>query len=237
MQRRVKALYTVQIVGLTTDRPENRSADFQSAVSPISNRQGAGKSQRARTGRRPAEHNSAIRQSATLRYELCRPSRGPSSAYGELTLSPAGGGGAKLGLKCPLGRRPREVQHRARSVRRQIVGRRRGQSFRSDSGRQSHQVPNDRELSAAVTNSLIYAHDRTWTATQDAISDLEFKVSTQQKDALAAKLSARGAGDKKIQVDLKRLSDKELKSESELERSATNQFPVRCLRRLRSGFD
>lgn len=88
-----------------------------------------------------------------------------------------------------------------------------------------------------MTNSLIYAHDRTWTATQDAISDLEFKVSTQQKDALAAKLSARGAGDKKIQVDLKRLSDKELKSESELERSATNQFTVRCLRRLRSGFD
>jgi len=52
---------------------------FQSAVSPISNRQGVGKSQRARTGRRPAEYNSAIRQSATLRYELCRPSRGPSS--------------------------------------------------------------------------------------------------------------------------------------------------------------
>jgi len=70
---------TVQIVGLTTDRPENPSADFQSAVSPISNRQGAGKSQRARTGRRPAECNSAIRQSATLRYKLCRPSRGPSS--------------------------------------------------------------------------------------------------------------------------------------------------------------
>jgi len=72
---------TVQTVGLTTDRPENRSADFQSAVSPISNRPGAGKSQRARTGRRPAEYNSAIRQSATLRYELCRPSRGPSSIF------------------------------------------------------------------------------------------------------------------------------------------------------------
>jgi len=70
---------TVQTVGLTTDRPENRSAHFQSAVSPISNRQGAGKSQRARTARRPAEYNSAIRQSATLRYELCRPSCGPSS--------------------------------------------------------------------------------------------------------------------------------------------------------------
>ena len=70
---------TVQTVGLTTDRPENRSADFQCAVSPISNRQGAGKSQRARTGRRLAEYNSAIRQSATLHYEVCRPSRGPSS--------------------------------------------------------------------------------------------------------------------------------------------------------------
>ncbi|MBM3840203.1 MAG: carbon-nitrogen hydrolase family protein [Verrucomicrobia bacterium] len=80
-QREGGDAFTVQTVGLTTDRPENRSADFQSAVSPISNRQGAGKSQRARTGRRPAEYNSAIRQSATLRYELCRPSRGPSSNW------------------------------------------------------------------------------------------------------------------------------------------------------------
>jgi len=81
-QERRSTVITVQTVGLTTDRPENRSADFQSAVSPISNRQGAGKSQRARTGRRPAEYKSAIRQSATLRYELCRPSCGPSSNRG-----------------------------------------------------------------------------------------------------------------------------------------------------------
>lgn len=61
------------------------------------------------------------------------------------------------------------------------------------------------ELKSTETATL----DKTWTATLAAMSDLELSVSTKQKDALSAKLAARGAGDKKIQVDLKRLTDKE----------------------------
>ena len=47
----------------------HRSADFQSAVSPIFNRQGAGKSQGCRGCGCLAECNSAIRQIENLRYD------------------------------------------------------------------------------------------------------------------------------------------------------------------------
>jgi len=46
-----------------------RSADLQSAVSPICNRQGYEDSKAMHVSAPPAEYNSAIRQIANLRYE------------------------------------------------------------------------------------------------------------------------------------------------------------------------
>jgi hypothetical protein len=48
--------------------PAQRSADLQSAVSPIFNRQGVEPVPVAGTWRNPAECNSAIQQTASLRY-------------------------------------------------------------------------------------------------------------------------------------------------------------------------
>ncbi|MBI4660270.1 MAG: DUF3568 family protein [Verrucomicrobia bacterium] len=53
------------------------------------------------------------------------------------------------------------------------------------------------------------ALEKVWTATLAAMSDLEFSVTKKEKDALSARAVARGANDKKIQVDLKRLSDRD----------------------------
>ena len=49
--------------------------------------------------------------------------------------------------------------------------------------------------------------DRVWSATQAAMKDLEFTVSTQQKDALQARLIARTALDKKIEINLAKISE------------------------------
>jgi len=49
--------------------------------------------------------------------------------------------------------------------------------------------------------------DRTWSATQAAMKDLEFSVMTQQKDALQGRLVARTALDKKIEINLIKISD------------------------------
>jgi uncharacterized protein YceK len=49
--------------------------------------------------------------------------------------------------------------------------------------------------------------DRTWSATQAAMKDLEFSVVTQQKDALQGRLVARTALDKKIEINLIKISD------------------------------
>ncbi|MGR3309594.1 MAG: DUF3568 domain-containing protein [Candidatus Brocadiales bacterium] len=49
--------------------------------------------------------------------------------------------------------------------------------------------------------------DRTWQAAQKAIEDLEFFVTSKQKDAISAKLIARGATDKKIELILKKVSE------------------------------
>lgn len=49
--------------------------------------------------------------------------------------------------------------------------------------------------------------DRVWSATQAAMKDLEFSVSTQQKDALQARLIARTALDKKIEINLTKISE------------------------------
>jgi acyl transferase domain-containing protein/acyl-CoA synthetase (AMP-forming)/AMP-acid ligase II/acyl carrier protein/SAM-dependent methyltransferase len=59
---RPSAEYVSRVPGL------RRSADWQSAVSPIGNRQSVGKFQHVRTCRRLAGCNPATRQSATLRY-------------------------------------------------------------------------------------------------------------------------------------------------------------------------
>ena len=53
------------------------------------------------------------------------------------------------------------------------------------------------------------ALDKAWAATLTAMSDLEFAVTTKEKDALSGRVIARGAGDKKIQVDLKSLGDRQ----------------------------
>jgi hypothetical protein len=50
--------------------------------------------------------------------------------------------------------------------------------------------------------------DHAWTATLGAMKDLEFPVTKQAKDALTGHLTARNAGDKKIDIDLKKISDK-----------------------------
>lgn len=50
--------------------------------------------------------------------------------------------------------------------------------------------------------------DRAWSATLGAMSELQFKVTTQQKDALAGQIVARRADDTKIEIRLKRQSDR-----------------------------
>jgi len=49
--------------------------------------------------------------------------------------------------------------------------------------------------------------DRTWAATQAAMKDLEFSVTSQRKDALQAELIARTAIDKKITIKLAKVSE------------------------------
>lgn len=50
--------------------------------------------------------------------------------------------------------------------------------------------------------------ERTYQAAQKAVKNLEFIVTSEQKDAFSAKLVARSATDKRIEVNLKELSDK-----------------------------
>ncbi|HHT9124916.1 MAG TPA: DUF3568 family protein [Candidatus Brocadiia bacterium] len=49
--------------------------------------------------------------------------------------------------------------------------------------------------------------EKTWQAAQKAMDDLEFLVTSKQKDALSAKLIAREANDKKIEIKLKKISE------------------------------
>ena len=49
--------------------------------------------------------------------------------------------------------------------------------------------------------------DKTWQAAQEAIKDLEFIVTSKGKDAFSAKLIARDAGDQKIEIELKKVSE------------------------------
>jgi hypothetical protein len=59
------------------------------------------------------------------------------------------------------------------------------------------------ELKTTESASL----DRAWSASQGAIKELQFKVTTEQKDALQGRLIARTAADKKVEVNLKKISD------------------------------
>ncbi len=49
--------------------------------------------------------------------------------------------------------------------------------------------------------------ERTWEAAQKTMEDLEFIVTSKQKDVLTARLIARGANDKKIVIQLKKVSE------------------------------
>jgi hypothetical protein len=62
-------------------------------------------------------------------------------------------------------------------------------------------VNGDLEASEAVQ------FDKAWNASLAAMKDLDYSVTAKQKNALEAKLAARGAGDKKVQVKLKKTSD------------------------------
>lgn len=49
--------------------------------------------------------------------------------------------------------------------------------------------------------------NRAWEAANRAMGDLEFVVTSKEKDAFYGELIARGAGDKKIKVKVKKQSD------------------------------
>jgi hypothetical protein len=51
------------------------------------------------------------------------------------------------------------------------------------------------------------AMNRAWEAASKAMDDLEFAVTSKDKDAFFGQLIARGAGDKKISVKVKKQSD------------------------------
>lgn len=59
------------------------------------------------------------------------------------------------------------------------------------------------ELKATESASL----DRVWRATQVAVTELELPITSRQKDALGAKLLARTSSDKKVEINLKKLTD------------------------------
>jgi len=62
-------------------------------------------------------------------------------------------------------------------------------------------------LNGELKSSEQITLDGAWEATQKAMEDLEFAVTEREKDGLSARLVARGSGDKKIQVSLRRVSD------------------------------
>ena len=50
--------------------------------------------------------------------------------------------------------------------------------------------------------------DKTWQASQEAIKDLEFVITSKEREnTSSAKLIARDAGDKKIEIELKKVSE------------------------------
>jgi len=49
--------------------------------------------------------------------------------------------------------------------------------------------------------------NRTWNASQAALKDLKFTTTTQKKDALSGWLVAKTASDKKVEINLKKVTD------------------------------
>ena len=74
-------------IGEAFQELDRRSADFQSAVSPICNRQSVEKFQRCRLGRSAAECNSAIQQITNLRYVNASRVHGPMHVQSGWKLS------------------------------------------------------------------------------------------------------------------------------------------------------
>lgn len=58
------------------------------------------------------------------------------------------------------------------------------------------------ELQATVDGTL----DRSWSALQSGLKDLQMPVTDQQKDGLSGKLTARAVGDKKVVLRLKKVT-------------------------------
>lgn len=58
------------------------------------------------------------------------------------------------------------------------------------------------ELQATVDGTM----DRAWTASQAALKELQMPVTTEEKDARNGKLTARGAGDKKVTLRVKKVT-------------------------------
>ncbi len=57
-----------------------------------------------------------------------------------------------------------------------------------------------------LQSSEAVAFDKAWDATLAAMKDMDYGVTDKQKDAASAKITARGAGDKKITINLDKVS-------------------------------
>jgi len=62
-------------------------------------------------------------------------------------------------------------------------------------------------VSGELKSTEEVAINRAWEAASKAMDDLEFAVTSKEKDAFFGQLIARGAGDKKIRVKVKKQSD------------------------------
>jgi len=85
------------------------------------------------------------------------------------------------------------------------------------------------ELRSTLEASL----DQAWQAAQAAVQELEFAATTQEKDALAARLVARTAGDKKVEIKLKRISDTAVEARVRVGTFGNESFSHQVLERIR----
>jgi hypothetical protein len=85
------------------------------------------------------------------------------------------------------------------------------------------------ELRSTLEASL----DQAWQAAQAAVQELEFAAATQEKEALAARLVARTAGDKKVEIKLKRISDTAVEARVRVGTFGDESFSHQVLERIR----
>jgi len=57
-----------------------------------------------------------------------------------------------------------------------------------------------------LQSTLDAPFDRAWTATVRALGDLGMPVTAQEKDGLSGRITARAAGDRKVTVQLRKVS-------------------------------